>query len=107
MQIPKTINLKINLDGFSDSVTPKWENSKRKPKTKEFATNKIPLWEEKPKIFEKYLSLNMSESIKVNSSNMAYTLLSIDEKILEKIVFIVEIIVEVMLLASKKSPLFY
>ena len=49
----------------------------------------------------------MSESIKVNSSNMAYTLLSIDEKILEKIVFIVEIIVEVMLLASKKSPLFY
>ena len=67
----------------------------------------MPLWEEKPKILEKYLSLNISESIKVNSSSIAYTLLSIDEKILEKIVFIVEIIVEVMLLASKKSPLFY
>ena len=31
IQIPKKINLKIDLESLSDSVIPKWENSKRKP----------------------------------------------------------------------------
>lgn len=42
--------------------------------------------------------------MKVKSSKIAYTLLSIDEKIFEKIVFIVEIIEDVILLVSKRSP---
>ena len=72
--------------------------------SKELATNKIPFLEENPKILVKYESFNISESIKVKSSSIAYTLLSIEENILEKIVLIVEIIVEVILLESKKSP---
>lgn len=31
IQIPKTINLKINFEGFSTDVTPKWEKSNLKP----------------------------------------------------------------------------
>lgn len=42
----------------------------------------------------------------VNSSKMEYRLLSKEEKIFENIVFILEIMIEVILEASNKSPLF-
>ena len=59
IQIPKKINLKIKLEGLSDSVIPKWENKylkakyNKKPNTKEFAINNKPFSEASPKIFMK------------------------------------------------------
>ena len=99
MQIPKIINLKINCIGFSVLEKVKFDvrcfmaKYNINPINSEFATNNIPFEADVPKILLKYLSFNISEFIKVKSSNTLYKLVSIDENKFSKIAFIVFITV--------------
>ena len=64
-----------------------------KANNKLLAINKIPLELEVPKISWKYLSVKISELIKVSSSNKLYKLLSIELKRFSKMVLMVSIII--------------